>query len=112
MLLQLEARPRGRGNRCLYAELGSLSGVCQPSVVFDTLLPDKAKETGSMNVTDNTIVESPTVVPTSFGTPREFSSVDTSLTRPGSNATGARVPDAVRGTSTGRLAYLRQSYSS
>ena len=52
------------------------------------------------------------MVPTSSGTPRRFSSVDTSSTGPGSNATGARVPDAAMGTSTGHLAYLRQSYSS
>jgi len=112
MLLQLEARPRGEGNRCFYAKLGSLSGFCQPSVVSDTSLPDQAEETSSTDGTNNTIVENSTMVPTSSGTPRGFSSINTSSTRPGSNATGARVPDAAGGTSTGRLAYLRQSYSS
>ena len=38
--------------------------------------------------------------------------IRTSLTRLATNATGARVADAARGSLTGRLAYLRQSYLS
>ena len=110
--LQLEARPGGRGDRCLYAKLGSLPRVCQPSMVSDTPLPVQAEETSSTNGTDNTIVENSAMVPASSGTCGGFSPVDTSSTRSGGNATGTRVPDATRGTSTGRPAYLRQSYSS
>ena len=81
-------------------------------MVSDTPLPVQAEETSSTNGTDNTIVENSAMVPASSGTCGGFSPVDTSSTRSGGNATGTRVPDATRGTSTGRLAYLRQSYSS
>ena len=111
-LLQLEAGPRGRGNRCLYAELGGQSGICQPSMVSNTPLPDQAEEASSTNGAHNTVVENSVMVPISSGTPRRFPSEDTSPTRPGSDATGTRIPDAARGAPTGRLAYLRQSYSS
>ena len=43
-LLQLKARSRSEGDTCLHAELGSISGVCQPSVVADTPLPDQAEK--------------------------------------------------------------------
>ena len=110
-LLQLEARSRGGGDRCLHAELGSISGVCQPSVVSDTPLPDQAEKANSTNGVDNTIVEDPTMVPVTSGASRGLASEDTSPTRPSSNASGAGIFDAARSATTG-LAYLRQSYSS
>ena len=66
--------------------------ACQ---VFANSIPlsDQTEETSS---TDNTIVENPAVVPTSFGTSGGFSLVDTSSTRFGSNTLEARVPDAAR----------------
>ena len=42
-LLQLEARPRSRDNRCIYAELGNLSVVCRFPMVSDTPLPCQRK---------------------------------------------------------------------
>ena len=110
--LQLEARPRGGSDGCLYAGLGSLSGVCQPSMVSDSSLSDQAEETSCTNSIDNTPVENAAVVSISSGITRGFPSEDTSSIRLGSNATGAGVSNATRGTPTSRLAYLRQSYSS
>ena len=49
---------------------------------------------------------------TSVGTSGGLPSTDTSTSGPGINATGAGISDATGSTSVGRLAYLRQSYSS
>ena len=62
LLLQLETRSRSRGNRYLYAELGNLSGICQSSMVSDTLLPDQGEKTGSKDSANNTIVENPVML--------------------------------------------------
>ena len=80
-LLQLETRPRSRGNRCLYAELGSISKVRQSSMVSDKPLPVQAEETNSTNDPDNTIVENSTMVPTTSGTLRGLALEDTSPAR-------------------------------
>ena len=111
-LLQLETRPRSRGNRCLHAELGSLLGVCQLTVVPDTSLPCQSEKTSSKDSTSNTLLENPIMVPTNSGTPGGLPSEDSSATRPGINAIRPEISNATRSPSVGRLACLRESYSS
>ena len=103
MPLQLEAGSGGRGNRWFHAELGSNSGVCQPSMVSDTSLPDQTEKANSTNGADNTIVEDPTVVPLTTGASRGLTPEDTSPTR----SSEARIFDGTRSATTSCLAYLR-----
>ena len=81
-------------------------------VVSNTSLSDKGEKTVSLNSTSNTSVEKATTISSSTRTPGGLSLEDSSTTRPGVNATGARIPDATGSTSTDCLAYLRQFYTS
>ena len=111
-LLQLEARPRSRGNRYLHAELGNLSGVYQSTMVSATLLPCQGEKTGSKDSTNNTFVENPIVVPISAGASGGLPLEDSSTAIPGINVIGAGYSDSTKSAPTGCLAHLRQSYSS
>ena len=111
-LLQLETRPRSGGDRCLPAELGSMSGICQSPMVLDTPLPRQSAKTNSADSIVNTPVEDSIMVPSSTRASGGLPSENSSATRSGINATGAGIPDATGSTPAGRLAYLRQSYAS
>jgi len=89
-------------------------------MVPDTLLSHISEEASSKDSTNNTFVENPTMVSTSTGAsgglpigasgglPSEnFSATGSSI-----NATGAKISDATGSAPVGRLAYLRQSYTS
>ena len=64
-VLQLEARPQGRGNRCFSTELGSSEGVCQSSMVLNTPLFEPDKTTASQSIVDNSTLALPTLVSSS-----------------------------------------------
>ena len=55
--------PKAKATRCLYAGLGSLSGIRQPSMVSNIPLSDQAEKISSTNGAHNTIVENSVVVP-------------------------------------------------
>jgi len=112
-LLQLETRPRSRGDGRLHAELGNTSGVRQSPMVPDTLLSHESEEASSKDSsTDNTPVENPTMVSTSTGTSGGLPLENSLTTGSSINATGTRISNATGNAPVGRLAYLRQSYTS
>ena len=61
--LQLETRPRSRGNRCLHTELGTSEGLCQPSLVSDLSLYEQSKKPRSQTSDGDTSMAIPTMVP-------------------------------------------------
>ena len=62
LLLQLEARPGCRGNRCLHTELGRDKGLCQPPMVLDLSLSEPNKEARSQTSNGGTTMALPTMV--------------------------------------------------
>ena len=48
LYLQLEAKSRSSSHGCLPAGLVDRQGLCQPSVVFDTMLPDQDQSINGM----------------------------------------------------------------
>lgn len=51
--LQLEGRPRGRGNRRVYSELGDDIGLCTSSLVSHVKSSEESPDGGSINRTNN-----------------------------------------------------------
>ena len=111
-ILQLETRPRSRGHGCLHAGLVNIQGVCQPSVVPNTMMSDQDQDTISTASPGNTPVENTAVVPDNSGTPGGLPKEDSPAARPGFSTTRSRLSNAARSPSANRLAHLRESYSS
>ena len=110
--LQLEAGPRSGGHRCLSTELGSSSGICQPTLVSVTPLFNQGKSGVSENGPDNTIMEDSVMVPNSLGVTGGLPKDPTSTTRSNNDTFRSGVSDAPRSPKSDRLAYLRESYAS
>ena len=111
-LLQLEGRPRGSSHRCIHAGLVSPERIREPTLVPDQSLPLQGDSGGCTNSTSNTVVKYTTLVSCSTGTVGGLPSPAGQSTRFGSIASGSGVPNETGSSSTDRLAYLRQSYSS
>ena len=111
LFLQLEARPR-RGHRCLSTELGSSSGICQPTLVSGIPLFNQGEGGVSENGSDSTIMEDSVTVPNSLGVTGGLPKDTTSTTRSNNDTVRPGVFDASRSTKSDRLVYLRESYAS
>ena len=109
LLLQLEAGPRSRGHRCIYAGLVSMQGLCHSPVVLNTLLPDQGQATSSPFGVNNTFMENSAMVSHSSGTTRGLSTKDSTTGGPGLNANGSGVSDAAGSTPVNRMAHLYTS---
>ena len=111
-LLQLEAGSGSRGNRCLYSELGSGKGLCQPPLVPHFSVPKSDKMSTSQSTVSNTTLAIPTMVPTSSGDVGGLSSSTPSDSGHCSEPIQSGVHNEARGSSTGRMARLRDSFAS
>ena len=111
-LLQLEGKSRGSSHRCIHARLVSPERICKPTLVPDQSLSLQGESGGSENSDGNTIMEYTTLVSCSTETVGGLPSPADPSTRPSSIASGSGVPDETGSSSTDRLAYLRESYTS
>ena len=108
-VLQLEAGPASRSNRCLQPAVGSSEGLCEPTMVPDCQGSLTSEEpTGPVNPRSSSMERS-TLVPSSAGNAIRLSPTTPSLTEPVPVAPVGQGSDG-SSTPTGRMAYLRQKF--
>ena len=108
-VLQLEAGPASRSNRCLQPAVGSSEGLCEPTMVPDCQGSLTSEEpTGPVNPRSSSMERS-TLVPSSAGNAIRLSPTTSSLTEPVPVAPVGQGSDG-SSTPTGRMAYLRQKF--
>ena len=110
-LLQLEARPGSGGSGCLLTELGTSEGFCQPSMVPNTTVSEPDKTTRSSSSVDNTPLALSVLVPSSPRDAAGLSSSTSISSRPDIESIQS-IHNATGNSNTGRMAYLRQSFTS
>lgn len=111
LILQLEARPRGGSNGCFPTELGTSKGVHQPPMVFNSTMSEPDKTTAGRSIVDNTSLALPTLVPSPPMDATGLSSSAPTSTGPDTEPLQS-VYNAAGDSNTGRMAYLRESFSS
>ena len=102
-LLQLEARPRSRGDRYFYSELGPSKGICQPPMVSDFSVSEPNKTTTCKSTASNIALAIPALVPSNS---RSSSTSSPSGHYPEAHQSG--VHNEAGGSNTGRMARLRE----
>ena len=106
--LQLETRPISGGNRCLQSAVGSVKGLCKPSMVPDCQGPLTNKDPSGPGNTCSSSMEGPTMVPSTAGNVVRLPPTTTSLCEPVS--VDVRHRTYGHSASTSRMAYLRQKF--
>ena len=111
-VLQLETRPRSRGNRCFSTELGSSKRVCQPPMVPNTMVSDPDKTTAGRSFVNNTTLAFSTLVSSPS---RDVAGLP--LSTPISSGSDidpiqSRTHNSAGSSNAGRMAYLRESFTS
>ena len=107
-LFQLEARSSSRGNRCFQSGLESVSGICKPSMVSTPPYTGEDSTREGQSSFGGTNVEDTTMVP-SAPTATERNSAPDPDTRECCDFTNTGgIHNAVRSTTNGRLAIIRQ----
>jgi len=112
LLLQLEARPRCRGNQCLHTELGKDERLCLPPMVLDLLLSEPNKEARSQTSNGGTTMALPTMVSSTSPNVGRSSPSTPSNSRPSPESHQPGVHNESGSVNLGRMAHLRESYSS
>ena len=109
-ILQLETRSGGGGTECLQPGLEQAGriGVCQPTMEPDQQSSEQGAPAEGNNGLNYTRVEEPAVVPHTAGDDGGRSSPATTQQQPDHSHTPRGC--GRRGSTTGRLAYLRQRY--
>ena len=111
-VLQLETRPRGRGDGCLQPGLVDCEGLRQSTMVPDSSLPVTGKTTDGKDGSNNPTMEFPAMVsnhPRSTGRP---SSSPPSKNRPGNPPNRSGIYHATRSPGPSCMAHLRESFTS
>ena len=111
-ILQLEARSRSRGNRCLPTGLDTSAGVCQSPMVLNTTMSEPDKTTTGKSVADNATLALPILVPSPSRDATGLPSSASTTTGPDIEPLQSGIHNATGDSDTGRMAYLRESFSS
>ena len=110
--LQLETRPRSRGNRCLHTELGTSEGLCQPSLVSDLSLFEQSKKARSQTSDGDTSMAIPTMVPSTTQNAGGSSPTTSTDSRFNSEPHQSGVHNETGSAKPGHMAHLRESFAS
>lgn len=108
--LQLEARPRGRGYRCLCTELVQIPGFCAPSVVPDFTGSSESPFRPSISGADHSSLVHTGVVPYLDGVTSGLSHPTSPGSRCDSSISQLRLPNSGGTSPVGRLEGLRQRF--
>ena len=111
-VLQLETRPRGRGNRCLHTELGTSEGLCQPSLVSDLSLSEQSKEGRSQTGDSDASVAVPAMVPSTTWNAGGSPSTTPTDSRFNPEPHQSGVHYETGSSKSDRMAHLRESFTS
>ena len=111
-LLQLEARPRGRGHGCLPPGLGKGTRFCQPTLVPHTPVLNQGQDRGGEDGPSGSLVENAIMVPGITGATGGLSKSSPTSTRSSSDAIRSGFSNATRSPNTDRLFHLRESFTS
>ena len=66
-ILQLESKPRSTGDRCIQSGLVTDEGLCQPTLVLISMLPESSKGTSSQGGDNHPSMAITTMVPINPG---------------------------------------------
>ena len=111
-VLQLEARPRGGGDRCFQPRLVHCEGLRQSSLVSDSSLPLADKTTDGESGGNHSIVEYAALVSNHSGSTGGLPSPPASKNRPGNSSHRSRVHNEAGSARVNCLAHLRESFTS
>ena len=111
-ILQLEARPGSTGDRCIQSGLVPDEGLCQPTLVLNSTLPESSKETGSQSGDNHPSMAITTMVPINPGNAGGLPQTFTGEGRSGDAPDRAKLHNEPRGASVSCMAHIWESFDS
>lgn len=107
---QLESRPRGGGNRCLFSEMGDNIGICTPTMVPDYKGANENTDGRSNSGANYSPMENPTLVPYDLGHDDRLPNTSSKHPRPGHPISKLQLSSVGNSAPTGCMEGLRQQF--
>lgn len=111
-VLHLEAKPRGREDRCIQPKLVDHRGLCQSSVVPDSSLPVTGKTTDGEDGSNHTTMEYPAIFSNLPGPIRGLFMSSPSNSRPVNPHNRSGIYHETESSGTNCVTHLRESFTS